>query len=262
MGEFGWHSTKHGRVNDFGRIFIFSSGGPTRDGRIKPDVTAPGFVISAASADCPVSDVLTSSPRPGWTPSNPRGGTSMAAPMVTGAAALILQADPTNFPRPLLQSTAVRDVLTGTDLPNNIWGHGKVNLLSAFTALQSDQSPTVSLSTGPADGTTVPFTATASDPDPDDSIAEYLWDFDNDGATDAITTTPTVSRKYPSGGTYTAKVIAVDQSGKNAAATTSITVSSSSSSDDGRGCFIATRQHTEVISTLMSRRLETFGIKC
>jgi len=76
-------------------------------------------------------------------------------------------------------------------------------------------------------------------PDPEDSIAEHLWDFDNDGATDAITTLPTVSRKYTSGGAYTAKVIAVDQQGKNAEATTSVTVTASAS-DDGRGCFIAT----------------------
>lgn len=223
---------------DFGRVFVFSSNGPTRDGRIKPDVTAPSFVMSAASADCRASNCL-----PERLASDGRhrieGGTSVSAPMVTGAAALILQVDPTNFPRPLLRNTATRDVLTGTDLPNNIWGHGKVNLLNAFAALQSDRPPTVSISAGPAEGTTVPFTATASDPDPDDGIAEYLWDFDNDGSTDAITTTPSVSRKYTSAGNYTAKVIAVDQRGKNAEATTSVTVSRSAS-DDGRGCFIAT----------------------
>ncbi|MDC4205325.1 MAG: S8 family serine peptidase [Candidatus Manganitrophus sp.] len=241
--KFRWESSAGSQqstaaYNDFGRIYILSSGGPTRDGRIKPDVTAPGFVISAASADCPVSVCLPQAlARDGH--HRIQDGTSMSAPMVTGAAALILQADPTNFPRPLLQSTAVRDTFTGTDLPNNIWGHGKVNVLRAFTALQSDQPPTVSLSTGAIDETTVPFTTTASDPDPDDGIAEYLWDFDNDGATDAITTAPSVSWKYPSGGTYTARVIAVDQKGKTAIATTSVSVSSSNS-DDGRGCFIAT----------------------
>ncbi len=223
---------------DFGRISFFSAGGPTRDGRIKPDVTAPGFVVSTASSDCALPDCIPGDLAPDGR-HRINAGTSMSTPMVTGAVALILQADPTNFPRPLLQSTATQDALTGTDLPNNIWGHGKASLVSAFKALQSDQPPTVNLSAGPADGTTIPFTATASDPDPGDGIAEYLWDFDNDGATDAITTTPTVSRKYTSGGAYTAKVIAVDQRGKNAEATASITLSSPSS-DDGRGCFIAT----------------------
>jgi subtilisin family serine protease len=223
---------------EFGRKSFFSSSGPTRDGRIKPDVTAPGVVVSASSADCPGSECpserLVLDRRHRF-----QEGTSMSAPMVTGAAALILQADPTNFPRPLLQSTAARDDFTGTDLPNNVWGHGKVNVFGAVNALQSDQPPTVSLSAGPIDQTTVTFTAAASDPDPDDSIAEYLWDFDNDGATDAITTLPTVSRKYTSGGAYTAKVIAVDQRGKTTEATTSVTVTASAS-DDGRGCFIAT----------------------
>lgn len=223
---------------DYGRVSFFSAGGPTRDGRIKPDVTAPGFLVSAASADCPVSrcppEALAHDGH-----HRTDAGTSMSTAMVTGAAALILQADPTNFPRPLLKSTAMRDVFTGTDLPNNTWGHGKINLVSAFNALQSDQPPTVSLGAGPIDETTVTFTASASDPDAEDSIAEYLWDFDGDGATDAITTIPTVSRKYSSGGAYTAKVIAVDQQGKTAEATTSVTVTASAS-DDGRGCFIAT----------------------
>jgi hypothetical protein len=241
--KFRWESLAGAQQNaaaflTFGGIYIGSSGGPTRDGRLKPDVTAPGFIVSAASADCrdPVCSPqrLTRDGR-----HRTQDGTSMSASMVTGSVALILQADPNNFPRPLLKSTAARDAITGEALPDNIWGHGKVNLVSAFSALESDQPPVVSLSAGPADGNTVPFTAEASDPDAGDLIAEYLWDFDDDGATDAITTDPVISRKYPSGGAYTAKVIAVDQRGKTAAATTSITVSGSTS-DDGRGCFIAT----------------------
>jgi hypothetical protein len=222
----------------FGGIYFSSSSGPTRDGRLKPDLTAPGFVMSTASADCTASTCTPKALAPDGR-HRINAGTSMAAPMVAGSVALILQTDPTNFPRPLLKSTAARDVLTGTDLPNNVWGSGKVNLLGAFSALEPDQPPTVSLSTTPEGDASFTFAATASDPDAGDGIAEYLWDFDDDGATDAITTDPVISRKYTSGGAYTAKVIAVDRRGKNAAATTSITVSSSSS-DDGRGCFIAT----------------------
>jgi subtilisin family serine protease len=55
----------------------FSSYGPTRDGRPKPDISAPGVKISAAKRDS-TSDVVELC------------GTSMAAPHVTGAIALLL----------------------------------------------------------------------------------------------------------------------------------------------------------------------------
>ncbi len=65
------------------RISITSSQGPTRDGRQKPDVAAPGTNIVAANgfAD-PETPWLTMS------------GTSMASPYVAGVVALMLQAEP------------------------------------------------------------------------------------------------------------------------------------------------------------------------
>jgi subtilisin family serine protease len=60
-------------------IFVgaFSSYGPTRDGRKKPDVSAPGVNVNAARRDT-VNGVMA------------LDGTSMAAPHVTGAIALVL----------------------------------------------------------------------------------------------------------------------------------------------------------------------------
>ncbi|MFD8938194.1 S8 family serine peptidase [Streptomyces sp. NPDC059578] len=72
-----------GAVDDADRIAPFSSVGPLHDGAIKPDITAPGVGITAASA--PGSHIA------GQVGENPAGyfsigGTSMAAPHVAGAA--------------------------------------------------------------------------------------------------------------------------------------------------------------------------------
>jgi hypothetical protein len=55
----------------------FSSAGPTRDGRKKPEVSAPGHDVRAARSRSATGTVLMS-------------GTSMAAPAVTGLVALML----------------------------------------------------------------------------------------------------------------------------------------------------------------------------
>jgi len=65
------------------RIHVTSSQGPTRDGRFKPDVAAPGTDIVAAKGFAGADDLWVS-----------MTGTSMASPMVTGVAALMLSREP------------------------------------------------------------------------------------------------------------------------------------------------------------------------
>ncbi len=132
-------------------IAYFSSPGPTRDGRVKPDLTAPGHIIeSSYSIDAPPTS--SSSIFYGADDELPNAlisesgvqalssGTSMAAPHVTGAVALIFEKykDSTNVSttatviRDLLVNSATGSNLTGS-LPNDDWGYGKMNV---FTALQ------------------------------------------------------------------------------------------------------------------------------
>ena len=72
----------------------FSSRGPTRDGRMKPDVVAPGAPIYSSNA----LDSPNSCTAPGTCPSSTspinvaaKSGTSMATPLVAGTAALMRQ---------------------------------------------------------------------------------------------------------------------------------------------------------------------------
>jgi subtilisin family serine protease len=68
----------------FEDIASFSSFGPTKDGRIKPDIVAPGELVSASSSDAGVGSSDTCSIAR-------RSGTSMATPMVAGHTAIIRQ---------------------------------------------------------------------------------------------------------------------------------------------------------------------------
>jgi subtilisin family serine protease len=106
---------------DLGKIAFFSSRGPTRDGRLKPEVVAPGYFVLAPEAG--TSDYTLVA------------GTSMSSPVVAGLVALILEENPNldvDGVRGILSSQALSDCFTGS-LPNNIYGYGKA-FLSSFSS--------------------------------------------------------------------------------------------------------------------------------
>ena len=121
--------------DNYENVASFSSRGPAADGRLKPDVVAPGTWIASA---------LSQDARPGWAWGNIDkwyewcGGTSQATPHVSGAAALFAQYYEGIYgkvPSPALIKAALINTaidVNGTDaqapIPNNNEGWGMVYL--------------------------------------------------------------------------------------------------------------------------------------
>ena len=152
----------HGTLNEtIGDISSFSSYGPTADGRMKPEISAPGcFIISAVSSNVASGTIMQADNNDSWERTNLYGymqGTSMSAPFVTGIVATWLQAYPQLTPeqlREVMRSTARKDTFTGTlEEGDNDWGYGKVD---AYNGLKQ----CISIATAGCETLEIPFNGT------------------------------------------------------------------------------------------------------
>jgi serine protease AprX len=100
-------------------VSYFSSRGPTGDGRLKPDLVAPGEKIESSIPEGGRATL---------------DGTSMAAPHVSGAAALLMARHPELIGRP----ARIKEILcrTATDLGRERTFQG-AGMLDVLRALQS-----------------------------------------------------------------------------------------------------------------------------
>lgn len=136
------------KVYDTGREGVrsnFSAMGPTFDGRIKPNVMAPGqnvissystfFINNPNTINGSVQNDIRHFKYNGRTYAwNASGGTSMATPIVTGAIALWLEADPLLTPADCLEifSKTCTHYDTSLTYPNNLYGYGQIDVAAGL----------------------------------------------------------------------------------------------------------------------------------
>ncbi|GAA4322397.1 S8 family serine peptidase [Flaviaesturariibacter amylovorans] len=127
----GYQSAKNvvtvGATSDSGLIASFSSRGPVRDGRLKPEIVAQGRAVVSNN----LNNTYVSSQ-----------GTSMAAPTVTGGLALLYQRykqlNGGSNPKGALMKALLCNGATdrGTAGPDFQYGHGWMNLLRSVEMLE------------------------------------------------------------------------------------------------------------------------------
>ena len=114
----------------------FSSRGPCDDGRLKPDVVMPGHQVASAQSNDGSSNNGWYKPSDGQASYVFASGTSMSAPGVAGAAAVLTQylvegKDMTDPSPAMLKASLINGArpLSGYEYPGNVQGWGTVDLV-------------------------------------------------------------------------------------------------------------------------------------
>ena len=122
------------------QVAYFTSHGPTLDGRVKPDIIAPGENVLAARSRM---DTYMGHEFIIDTSLQAFGGTSAASPITAGIAALIWESDSTLTRNNIIQkikTSAYNDGYTSINglVPNNISGYGKIDAFRAITGVTTE----------------------------------------------------------------------------------------------------------------------------
>jgi outer membrane protein assembly factor BamB/subtilisin family serine protease len=120
-------------------LLVYSSRGPTKDNRVKPDITAPSHISTA-----------TYGKYTGDGPNQNSGfdGTSASAPHVAGAAALVKQVFPKFTPQQVQEFLEKRAEDRGTRGKDNDWGAGQL-LLGEVIIIPNAPQDLIALGRGP-----------------------------------------------------------------------------------------------------------------
>jgi len=113
-----------GAIDYRGSLFELSSRGPAADGEIKPDLVTLGVDVVSALAGS----------KDGYSSMN---GTSMAVPQVSGAAAVLLQAQPDLKPADVKRMLLKTADDLGPSGPDNAYGYGALNLTNALRSVDT-----------------------------------------------------------------------------------------------------------------------------
>ena len=155
-------------------------------------------------------------------------GTSFAAPLAAGLAALIWSYDPSLTPDQVESALKQGCKDLGTSGVDDTFGYGRINVLQSLSLLApGNQPPVADLVAMPLSGEApllIDFDASASF-DPDGSITDYSWDFDGDGAYE--TSTGTFARPqhvYSTPGMFVAGLRVTDDQGASRSDAVTITV--------------------------------------
>ncbi|MEQ1745731.1 MAG: S8 family serine peptidase [Saprospiraceae bacterium] len=108
-----------GAVEHSGERASFSSQGPTADGRIKPDLMAPGATVAVAGATGAELDVSN--------------GTSLASPMLVGSLASLWSAFPEKTAKEILDAVFVS--ADQANSPDTLRGYGLPDMARSWLAL-------------------------------------------------------------------------------------------------------------------------------